>query len=267
MIGGPLSRNGGVAEGLRAGLFVVFCGLFLWQIAIPAFASRQIDRNVAALFALVGFLFSRRGGAAWSRTALGVAYALSWRYATPMLLLWMALFALLIRIFTVAPGRPRFASVGIWLAIVAAFGIVAEVKSEAGRGAGIDRPVDVYQSGCLLRRIRRGGHMAQLGEALFAPGSDVEADRFPSRQSFEHFRKADGVCPCPRQIKSFEQAPVASLSRCARGAVDHIARVRGADLWEVDSGWAADDLARAAVDFRGRQRGPVGRVHAAPGDQ
>ncbi|WP_288191384.1 hypothetical protein [uncultured Phyllobacterium sp.] len=150
MLGSPISNRGVIAAICGLVLFGAYCILFLLYVLLPFLRKRPLDEALVGLFALASFLFATAVGAAWGRTALGTGAALSSRYSTPMLVLWMTLFAILFRVTVLADYRPslRQARLGLW--ILLALSVAAWTSLRPGNVAGASHTNEVNQAGYFL---------------------------------------------------------------------------------------------------------------------
>jgi len=150
MLGSPITSKGVIAAIFGLLLFGAYCILFLSYVLIPFLRGRRLDDALAGLFALASFLFATAVGAAWGRFSLGPGAALASRYSTPMLVLWMTLFAILFRVTVIADYRPslRQARSGSW--ILLALSVAAWTSLRPGNVAGASHTNEVNQAGYFL---------------------------------------------------------------------------------------------------------------------
>jgi hypothetical protein len=265
IIGNPLSHNLGRAVGLGLTLFLALCAMFARQVMVPLRRRRGVDRGVAGLFALVGFLLATGAAAAWSRTSLGVEQAFASRYATPMLVLWMASFALGVRIFQSLPAPPWIRTIGVSATLLAALGVVAKSSLTPGAFAELRaRSTSVQQAGYVVAAgVDSIGQMMSL---YYDPNFEQKAIEFLRGRRLNLF--AGGLrLPAPSVQEMEETASPASLPACATGSIDGVVRVAN-NGWLID-GWAADAAGGeprwvVAVDGTGRALGFTPPLVARP---
>ena len=124
VIGGPFTSNQTAATEIGAGFIIGYAVFCLWTVALPLVRREAIDLRLLQLVALGCFLLASVAAITYSRVTLGPIAALAPRYATPMLLLWMAGFAALAR------AMPwRSASVAI-VVVAMALGLDSSLRTD-----------------------------------------------------------------------------------------------------------------------------------------
>ncbi|PRD52427.1 hypothetical protein [Phyllobacterium myrsinacearum] len=150
MLGSPISSRGVFAAICGVILFGAFGILFLFHILMPFLRRRPLDEALVGLFAFASFLFATAVGATWGRTALGTGAALASRYSTPMLVLWMTLFAILFRVTVISDRRPSHRQLRSGLWIILALGVAAWTSFRPGNIAGAGQANAANQAGYFL---------------------------------------------------------------------------------------------------------------------
>lgn len=150
MLGSPITNKGVIAAIFGLLLFGAYGILFLYHVLIPFLRRRPLDDALVGLFALASFLFATAVGAAWGRFSLGPGAALASRYATPMLVLWMTLFAILFRVTVRSEHRPSNRQVRSGLCILLALSVAAWTSLKPGNIASVGQANAVNQAGYFL---------------------------------------------------------------------------------------------------------------------
>lgn len=150
MLGSPITSKGVIAAIFGLFMLGVYGILFLYYVLIPFLRRRPLDDALVGLFALASFLFATAVGAAWGRFSLGPGAALASRYSTPMLVLWMTLFAVLFRVTMITDCRPslRQARSGLW--ILLALSVAAWTSLRPGNIVSAGHTNEVNQAGYFL---------------------------------------------------------------------------------------------------------------------
>jgi hypothetical protein len=259
MIGCPFTTDPHLAAITGAILFVTLSGLFTYALLIPWFRRRKSDPGLAGLFAMAGFLFASAAAAAWARTALGAGAAMSSRYATPMLVLWMSLFAVLIRLFLTSrifPSNERLRQVGLWLTVIVAF---AAVSWSTFRSVNVDLAVGRVEA------IHRAGYFiasgvltpSELTELYPVPDAIMAPIAFLREHRLNMFAASMGL-PLPPAHVVQVLASAKSIPSCILGSIDKTIRL-DSESWEL-IGWISDQMRRRpqwilAADNAGRLLG------------
>lgn len=241
MIGGPLSGDTSHAAVLGAALVLALCGLAIFYAAGCWRQSRQVDRGLAGLYALALFLCASAAAAAWGRTPLGVETALSSRYMTPMLFLWMAAFAIVVRISWILQKASFAANAAVWIAVVAACGAMAWSNLQPG-------PLDSLRTESA--KIRQAAYFLAFGvqaptelRVLYPHPPEISRAIVFLRDNRLNLFARNGGLPMPEadEIETIELSAPAPI--CSLAAVDKITRLDSTD-WKI-TGWASDEHRRA----------------------
>ena len=265
MIGSPLNGDMHLAAIAGLSLFFALSALFASYLVVPWIWRRPIDPGLAGLFALVGFLLATAAAAAWARTSLGVGAAMASRYATPMLLLWMSVCAVLMRISFVTKTQTLITQGLLWLSLAATFWTAA--------GSSL-RPDVVYTIGERARAINQAAYFVASGVlsppelALLYPDSHLLRTAISFLRVHRLNIFADRMGPLGlRRNKSLNVLIAKLLPVCALGFVAQAIRL-GSNSWEV-KGWASDARQRTprwilATDRAGRLLGYTAPVVPRP---
>jgi hypothetical protein len=237
MIGGPLSSNAAPAAILGLGLVASLGALAAVYALVVRQREAPIDPVFAGLYAFAAFLCASAAGAAWARTELGIASALSSRYMTPMLFLWMTSFAILIRLCWLCPGTWRYANAVVWLGIIAAFGAMSwSDLRPGGLDAGRSMSTRINQAAYF---VASGANApTELRQLYPDPKKIIQAIAFLRDHRLNLFSPYGGLSmPLADEIQEIERS--APAATCSLAALDQIVRF-DAETWKV-VGWASDD--------------------------
>jgi hypothetical protein len=264
MIGSPLDGDVSSAAILGLILFITVCSLFILNVMVPSIKSRKVDRSLAGLFALAGFLFASAAAAAWGRTSLGVGAATALRYATPMLLLWMTNFSIVLRILWLSKAQPWVSRSAVSMCVItAAFATAAWSTFRPETNALMSFSMSKTQAAYFIA----SGALApaELRELYPNPSLIMESISFLREHGLNIFAERGGVQkPSADEIRSLKFAK--SMHAC-RGYVDETIRL-DSDVWGAN-GWATDAGGRTprfilATDQTGQLLGFTAPLIARP---
>jgi hypothetical protein len=259
--GAPFDAGITLAAILGAVVLATLVALFAWHLVGPWLKYRKVDPGLAGLFALAAFLIVTAAVAAWDQTFMGIDLAPASRYATPMLILWMVLVALLIRFYLISQTLLANAPVGqdfLQLAVAAIFGIVA--VSTLGATNESKHVMAISQA------IRQTAYFAASGIEWKAHYPLAEAYSGPATvgrfMAFFHAHRLSMLAPstelpAPSTDQIQTLASIKSIPAC-RGWLDDTTRIDN-NSWKL-RGWISDSLQRTprwifAADDAGRLLG------------
>lgn len=264
MIGGPFAPRIN-AEIMGLAFCLVFGPILVISILRPWLKRRPIAIQDLRLAAIAVFVLGTVAAAAWGRVTLGVGAALSSRYTTPVIVLWLCAFGMGARML----ARPRLAlPQGVVTAGVASIAaIIMALATGFTRNAFVEMERKYANltraSYFALSNVRADNQMAHLypHPALIIPSLDMLRDR-----SVTIYSRLWGISlPAPALLA--QRRPDA-LSACPAGSIDAVARST-ADGWTV-SGWllVGHDLRTPGwvvpVDEDGRVLGVMVPLEARP---
>lgn len=231
MLGSPITSKGVIAAIFGLLLFGAYGILFLHHVLMPFLRRRPLDDALVGLFALASFLFATAVGAAWGRFSLGPGAALASRYSTPMLVLWMTLFAILFRVAMISDYRPflRQARSGLW--ILLALSVAAWTSLRPGNIAGASHANEVNQAGYFLS----SGLMLdeQLLKLYPVPDHINQAIDFLRDAKLNLFADNPGLSG-----SSWKQWTDKPAQACELGSVEKVQRL-SASAWQA-TGWVTN---------------------------
>ncbi|AVO45519.1 hypothetical protein C6569_10835 [Phreatobacter cathodiphilus] len=233
MIGGPFTPSFPLALVLGTLALAGFCGL-AWSLARPWWRGEEVDVAQARLAAIGVFLLGTAAAAAWGRVTLGLEAALSSRYATPMLMLWLVVVAGLARSACRTLGDRSLAMPVVATLLVAL--VIAATTSLRPENFGKIRAQNerlTRAATFLLWNVPSEGEMV----SLYPHPAMITAAVDHLRQArLNLFSPRWGVAAKPDQMP--DDLRPGSLAACPSGAVESAARV-SADGWSV-TGWITD---------------------------
>jgi peptidoglycan/LPS O-acetylase OafA/YrhL len=243
--GAPFDADLNLAAILGIFVCVIFAALFVRYLALPWFKYYRADSGLAGLFALAIFLFATAAAAAWGRSFMGIVFAQTSRYATPMLVLWMMLFAVPIRLCLTSQIfllNAQYRQDILWLSMIAALGTVA--VSTLRHTDETDRMIAISRS------VRQGAFFIASGVLNADDWKIVYWDRvYPdpnTMKSFIAFLREHQLnifspwmgLPKPSADEIQKLAFVKSMPVCTRGYIDDTTKIDSSS-WKV-RGWISD---------------------------
>lgn len=261
MIGGaPFDAAISVAVLLGILVSAILTAFFVQYVILPWFRHGRVDSGLAGLFALAIFLFASAAAAATGRSGLGVSFALTSRYSTPMLVLWMTLFAVPIRLCLISQifsANGNFRSATIWLTITAALGMVAvsTLRNTDSTGEMFSRSAALHEAAYFVVSDVLNANEAKV--FYYEPEKIKGLVGFIREHKLNIFAPIMGL-PVPSRDELQRLASIKSIPACTSRNIDSSTRI-DAGSWKV-SGWISNSERQTprwiiASDDTGRQMG------------
>jgi hypothetical protein len=220
---------------LIMGGFVIASGVFfLWRVL----SGRLQANSPAALLALLFFIGGSALATAGGRVTFGFEQALSYRYSTPALLAWSALFILYVQLCAPLLARkPRWIVLGLAVPL-SAMPLQWSLQHFSHFGTGVEGKVAVIS---LQMGVQDHAALEKLGLGEYPSWMPVAISQSASAQSLSVFalpeiQKATAALGLTAERSSIE--------RC-QGSIDVIEPLIGDDRFVRVSGWLFEPLTKS----------------------